>query len=201
MRLNGLILAAGRSSRMGQDKALLEYRGRSFLDHLIYLALPRVDNVIVVLGHNASKLKLTLPPVERVQAVINADYGLGMLSSLQTGLSRAGQEADWILWMLVDHPAMRGETLDQLVQAAKTERTPIVIPRYDGKRGHPVMLSRKVIAELLQLSPDSSPQDVIRKHYPETCFLDVHDEGVVRDVDLSKDYDNLLRSPSGMASS
>ena len=192
-----MVLAAGRSSRMGRDKALLDYRGRTFLNHLIYLALPRVDEVVAVLGHNAERIASTLPSSPRVRAVVNHDYDRGMLSSLQRGLAETVDDPDWILWMLVDHPAVRGRSLDALLAAAERAGAPLVIPRYNEERGHPIMLSGEIAAELLELGPDRSPQDVVRSHYPEACFLDMGDRGVLQDVDRRTDYRDLVGSSGG----
>ena len=182
---------------MGRDKALLDYRGRTFLNHLIYLALPRVDEVVAVLGHNAERIASTLPSSPHVRAVVNHDYDRGMLSSLQRGLAETVDDPDWILWMLVDHPAVRGRSLDALLAAAERAGAPLVIPRYNAERGHPIMLSGEIAAELLELGPDRSPQDVVRSHYPEACFLDMGDRGVLQDVDRRTDYRDLVGSSGG----
>ena len=192
MKVAGVVLAAGRSSRMGSDKALLEYRGQTFLNHLIYLALPRVDEVVVVLGHNADRIAATMPDSARVRGVVNHDYARGMLSSLQRGLAEAAGANDRVLWMLVDHPAVRGRSLDALLAAAETSGASLVIPRFNGERGHPIVLSRAIATELLQLDPERSPQDVVRSHYPEACFLDLDASGVLRDVDRPPDYRDLV---------
>ena len=175
---------------MGRDKALLDYRGRTFLNHLIYLALPRVDPLVVVLGHNADRIAASVAESTRVRTVVNSEYDRGMLSSLQRGLSEAGK-AEWILWMLVDHPAVRGRTLDELLAAAEDSAAPVVIPRNGGRRGHPIILSHEVAAELLRLPSDRSPQDVVRRHYDDALFVDVGDRGIVADIDRPPDYDAL----------
>ena len=178
---------------MGRDKALLDYRGRTFLNHLIYLAQPRVDSMVVVLGHNADRIAPEMPAVPRVRTVVNPRYDVGMLSSLQCGLAEAGRP-EWILWMLVDHPAVRGRTLDELIREARVSAAPVVIPRFDGTRGHPIMLSRRVVEELAALDAGGSPRDVVRSHYDEARFVDLRDSGVLVDVDTPPDYDGLLRS-------
>lgn len=195
MRTAGLILAAGRSSRMGRDKALLQYQGKTFLNHLVYLSLPRVDSVVVVVGHHADQIMPTLPPSSRVEAVVNDSYDLGMLSSLQRGLHLAA-DADWVLWMLVDHPAVRGRTLDRLLGAARNSSAPVVIPTHADERGHPVLLSQTVAAELLRLPPHHSPQDVVRNHYARALFVQTDDQGVLADIDHRSDYARLV-GPAG----
>lgn len=191
MTAAALILAAGRSSRMGRDKALLPYRGRDFLSHLVYLALPRVSRVVAVLGHHAEKVSRSLPDTPRVEAVINSDYDRGMLSSLQAGLARIPADADWVLWMLVDHPAVRGRTLDTLLRTARDTHAPLVIPRCNGRRGHPIMVSKRVANAISDLPSEASPQDVVRAHYAQTAFVDVEDDGVLRDVDIPEEFQAL----------
>ena len=191
MNAVALILAAGRSSRMGRDKALLPYRGRDFLSHLVYLALPRVSKVVAVLGHHAERVECSLPDSPRVQSVINSDYDRGMLSSLQAGLAQVPAHTDWILWMLVDHPAVRGRTLDTLLRTAMDTHAPLVIPRCNDRRGHPIMLSKGVANAILDLPLEASPQDVVRAHYAEAAFVDVEDDGVLRDVDIPEEFQAL----------
>ncbi len=188
MSTAGLILAAGRSSRMGSDKALLGFQGRPFLSHLVHLLLPRVDSLVVVLGHHEQRIREALPASSRIQVVVNRDYDRGMLTSLQCGLAQIGQQVDAVLWMLVDHPAVRGRTLDRLLAAAADSRAPLVIPRHGGERGHPVVLSKRVMTDLLDLDPGSSPQDVVRGYYGEAHFLDTADKGVLLDIDRPEDY-------------
>ena len=176
---------------MGRDKALLAFRGKTFLNHLVHLALPRVDSLVVVLGHNEQVISESLPSSHRIRIAVNRDYNRGMLSSLQKGLESLDSDADWILWMLVDHPAVRGRTLDALIAAANHEAPPLVIPRFNGDRGHPIMMSRRVAERILRMNPSASPQDAVRSYYPEARFIDVDDAGVMRDVDRPGDYQDL----------
>lgn len=174
---------------MGRDKALLKYRGDTFLNRQIYLMLPRIDELVVVLGHHADEIRPTIPDAPGLRITVNETYDVGMLSSLQAGLAAIGTDADWVLFALVDHPVVRGRTLDRLTQACEDCHAPLVIPRFDGQRGHPVALSREVQQEISALEPTASPQDVIRSHYGEALFVDVDDRGVVTDIDLPADYD------------
>ena len=182
---------------MGSDKALLDYRGRPFLSHLAFLLLPRVDSVVVVLGHHEQRIREALPTSSRIRVAVNRDYERGMLSSLQCGLAQVGQQSDAVLWMLVDHPAVRGRTLDSLLAAAADSRAPLVIPRHQGERGHPVVLSKRVVGDLLKLDTGCSPQDVVRGYYSEAHFLDTDDKGVLLDVDRPEDYRGLAASAQG----
>lgn len=193
MKAAALILSAGRSSRMGSDKALLEYNGDTFLNRQIFLMLPRVEELVVVLGCRADAIRQTIPKLTALRIVVNENYDRGMLSSLQTGIAAVGGEVDWILFGLVDHPRVRGRTLDRMLETCRRTDAPLVIPRYDGTRGHPTALSRAVAEKLCGLDPSADPRNVIRAHYDEAVFLDVDDRGVVTDIDRPEDYAEMLR--------
>jgi molybdenum cofactor cytidylyltransferase len=187
----GIILAAGLSSRMGRDKALLPYRGANFLQRLIAVLKPRTSPLVVVLGHHAKQIAAVLPPNEGIRIVINADYPLGMLTSLQAGLTVTLPEASFFLFTLVDHPLVQEDTLDELIAAFQSSGQKVVIPRYRGKRGHPVLIAAEVAREILALEPHGSAKEVIQRHRGETCFVDVDDPGVVEDIDLPEHYQAL----------
>jgi molybdenum cofactor cytidylyltransferase len=183
----GLILAAGESSRMGRDKALLSYAGTTFLEHLIGLFLSRVTPVVVVIGHHADAIRAAIPPLPNLQIVVNPNYQSGQLSSLQTGLRTI--TADDVLLTLVDHPAVAPATLQALLDH---QDAPLVIPRYQNRRGHPILLSRPLIDEILALPPEATAKQVIHAHLTEAVLLDVDDPGILRDVDTPADYRSLL---------
>jgi len=128
----GLVLAAGESSRMGRDKALLPYRGRTFVETIVAkLREAGIASIAVVLGHHADEIRraVTLPGVD---VVINRDYMRGQTSSLQKGLAAfeasPGTEAEAInaiLLCLVDHPAFESSTVSVLIEAFARTRAAI----------------------------------------------------------------------------
>ncbi len=154
---------------MGRDKALLPYQGSTFLNHLVSVLLPRVSPLIVVLGHHASEIAATLPEADNLRIVPNPGYERGMLTSLQTGLG-ATRNASAVLFTLVDHPAVRTQTVDSLIEEFFRENPALAIPRYGGRRGHPVLLSSAIAHEILALAPESSAKEVIHAHRAETQF-------------------------------
>jgi molybdenum cofactor cytidylyltransferase len=189
----GIILAAGESSRMGRDKALLRYGDSTFLNHLVSLFLPRVEPLIVVLGHHADEIAACLPPAQGVNVVVNRDYKRGMLTSLQAGLRSVPATAPAVMFTLVDHPAVSEATVDGLIEQFFRGGQALAIPRFGERRGHPVLLTRRVAEEILALAPDSSAKDVIRGYRGETLFVDAGDPGVLQDIDLPADYENLVQ--------
>lgn len=194
-----MIFAAGESSRMGRDKALLDFQGSTFLNRLIALFLPRVDPLVVVLGHNAETIRASIAvPAGYADAdlriVINSRHRLGMLSSFQAGIQALPSEAEAAMFTLVDHPAIRESTLDRLIDEFQAAGQLLAIPRYGDRRGHPVIASRKILEEVLQLPVDSSPKAVMRAHRAETHYVDVDDPGVLTDVDSPSEYEKLRLS-------
>jgi molybdenum cofactor cytidylyltransferase len=200
----GLILAAGESRRMGFPKALLTYRKQTFLDALCGLFAARCSPVIVVLGAHADQIRgsATRPAT----FVLNADYLSGQTSSMQCGLRAVPPDASGVLFTLVDHPAVAPETIDALVRYAlacppnktqpsdQPEHTPqalLRVPRYQGRRGHPIWLSRDLIPEFLSLPLNGAARDVVRSHVLQTEFLDVDDPGILADIDDPEAYRNL----------
>jgi len=177
---------------MGTPKALLQFRGQTFLDGLIARLQTQCDPVIVVLGHDAGRIRSEIAWVSvRVAArvVVNSNYALGMLTSLQCGLRALPEQISHAVFTLVDHPDPSESTIAAVVNAPPS---PVVIPRFQGKKGHPVRLSRTVIEELLALPSGAKPTDVLYRHVAATRFLDTDDPGVVDDIDDRAAYDELM---------
>jgi CTP:molybdopterin cytidylyltransferase MocA len=132
----GLILAAGESRRMGSPKALLEYRGETFLDRLIGLFARRCSPVIAVLGAEREMVRAGLRRAGDAELVENPDFHLGQLTSMQCGLRAVPAEADGVLFTLVDHPAVMPATIDALLGALQDSgaTAPLRIPRCEVAR-------------------------------------------------------------------
>jgi molybdenum cofactor cytidylyltransferase len=188
----GLILAAGESRRMGRDKALLTYHGRSFLENIIHnLAAAGIEKITVVLGHHAEAIRRVVN-LAAVQVVVNEDYQRGQTSSLQLGLAAAAVDLpEAVILCLVDHPAISTEVILQLTEEFQSTHPPVLIPTYQGERGHPVVISQELFPELLALPPAGPANKVIRKHREATQFVEVTDPGVLIDVDDPEAYERL----------
>lgn len=191
MKLAGIILSAGESSRMGRDKALLPYQGSTFLNHIISQFVSRLDPVVVVLGHHAEQIQSSLLSPPRLRVVINDHYKLGMLSSLQQGIRALPDSVEAAMFTLVDHPTVGAATLDRLISEWQRTRAALVVPRLGERRGHPVIASRAILGEMLRLPSDASPKSVVGRHRKQTLFVGVQDAGVLRDIDLPSDFDAL----------
>lgn len=188
----GIILAAGASRRMGTPKALLDYQGETFLNRLIRVLGGVCDPVIVALGYDAAEIRAAAQG--RARFVVNPDPSRGQLSSLQTALAEVPDDAEGFLFVPVDCPAAEPETVRRIVETLLSTDAPLVIPRLEGRRGHPVCARRELIAEFLALPPESQAKEVVRRHAGRTRFLDTLDAGVLSDIDDPEAYRILQES-------
>jgi molybdenum cofactor cytidylyltransferase len=171
---------------MGSPKALLEFRGETFIDRLVRVLATVCDPVIVVLGYHAAEIRAQTHG--RAQFVVNPDPDRGQLSSLQTALAAIPADAEGVMFVPVDCPAIEPETVAHL--AAELANWPVVVPRHEGRRGHPVCVARPIVAELLALAPTNQPRDLLRAH---AHYLDVDDAGVLADIDDRAAYERLAQ--------
>jgi molybdenum cofactor cytidylyltransferase len=191
----GIILAGGASSRMGSPKALLEYRGESFVQRLVRLLSPVCERVIVVLGYHSAAIRPGIPGSAVV--TVNPAPERGQLSSLQTGLAVLPANVDGFLFTPVDSPAVESETVERLADEFRRRdpATLLVIPRIQTpsgpRRGHPIFAARAIAEELLALPSTAKASDLIHGHIPQTVYVDVTDLGILTDIDDREAYRHL----------
>ena len=181
---------------MGSPKPLLDLGGETFLDRLIRLFRETCESVTVVLGHELDRITQCLKRAGDAQFVWNPDYKQGQLTSLQAGLRHIPEEVSAVLFTPVDYPAIQPSTIASI--AARWQemhgKPLLVVPRWGGRRGHPVLASSFLIPEFLDLPLTSLARDVIHKHVDRTVYVDVADPGIVKDIDDPRDYAELLSS-------
>jgi molybdenum cofactor cytidylyltransferase len=186
----GIILAAGESSRMGSPKALLEFRGETFLDRLIGCLEAQCSPVIVVLGHTPEVIRAGVRVPGKAEFVLNPQYQLGQFSSLQCGLRAVPADAEGVIFTPVDHPTIEVATVRRLLATG----APIAIPQYLGRHGHPVLFTRAFIAEIQALPPQERARTVLHRHTNQIRYIDVPDAGILDDIDDPEAYQRLLES-------
>jgi molybdenum cofactor cytidylyltransferase len=187
-----VILAAGASSRMGSPKALLDYSGETFLSRLIRIMGSVANPVIAVIGYHADAIRNATHSAATF--VTNPDPDRGQLSSLQTGLAALPSGVDGFLFTPVDSPAVREETVQMLRDRFQRREadTLFVIPRYRGKRGHPVFAGASLIQEFLALPVTAQAKDIVHRYVPRTEYVDLDDPGILTDIDDRTQYQQLL---------
>lgn len=175
---------------MGSPKALLEYRGETFLDRLIGLFSRRCSPVIAVLGAQGDTVRAGLRRSAEASLIDNPNFHDGQLSSMQCGLRAVPPGAEAVLFTLVDHPAVEPATIDALLGSDMP--APLRMPRFQGRRGHPILISRALLPEFLALPPQSSAKEVVTRHAAAIAYIEVDDPGVLTDVDDPAAYAGLL---------
>lgn len=173
---------------MGHPKALLRFRGRTFLEHILAAINDAgITCTTVVVGHHRTEIgsALQLPSV-----VFNPDYEQGMSTSVQAGLRALPAGAEGAGIFLVDHPLIDPATITALVAQLKPGR--IVLPTYGGRRGHPVFFSSDLFSEILELRPDQGLNVVVRRDAQRIIEVPAAHAGVLRDVDTPEDLEKLL---------
>jgi len=194
----GVILAAGESSRMGRDKALLPWRDGTFLSAAIKALQPVTDLVIVVAGKNEA----ALAPIVNAQAafmVVNANPERGQFSSLQIGLQDVmNRGRDAAIVTLVDRPAPSVAIIEQIKNEflAGDDQTWAVVPEYAGKHGHPIAIGREMIGAFLHAPDSSSAREVEHAVQKHVRYLAVNDALVAANVDTPEDLEKLRAGPT-----
>ena len=186
-----VILSAGESSRMGRPKALLSIDGVRFVEKIVStLKSTNVGDIIVVLGHNAEGIRRKISDLP-VTILINHDYKQGQLSSLQVAirlLESSGNPVDGILVHLVDHPYIEAKLVNLIIDRFYETKKLIVVPRFQGRRGHPVIFARALFSELLAAGTDQGAKPVVHAHRDDTLEIDTDDKGVLIDIDTPEEY-------------
>ena len=195
-----IILAAGLSSRMGENKVLLPWRdGVTIVAHVAakYLSAG-IEAVIVVTGRDATQVRDACAELD-VSCVHNPDYKTGeILSSVKAGLSALPDALAATFIQPADMPCVPVDVIALLAQQHEAGWN--VAPRYGGRRGHPVLLDRAYWRAMLDLPADAMPRAVIEAARDRLRLVDVEDEGVLLDVDTREGYERALYTVSSKTS-
>jgi molybdenum cofactor cytidylyltransferase len=193
----GIVLAAGRSSRLGRPKQLLPLHGEPLIRHTLRRVLSSsLDQVILVVGHEAEQVREAVAGLP-VACVFNPDAAAGQSTSVHAGLAALSPETEAAVFILGDQPGIDPEVIDALMATWRATRPPVVAPLYEDRMGNPVLFDRRVFAELAALEGDSGARPVVRAY---------HDSGELRlvpvaglappDVDTEADYAALIAALS-----
>jgi len=192
----GLVLAAGRSSRMGRAKAMLPLDvGDTFLTRIVRTFLEAgVDDVIVVVGHEGQMIARSFAESGwPARFVLNHEYDRGQLSSLVAGLGlvdRPGVQA--VLMTPVDVPLFSAATVRAVVARYRETGAAIVRPTSGARHGHPLLIDRALFDELRAADPELGPKPVVRAHATALGDLPIADEGAFLDIDTVEEYERAI---------
>ena len=185
----GLILAAGQSRRMGRPKMALAWGSGTIVEQVAQCLLDGGANpVLAVTGGDRQAVETALQGLP-VGVVFNPDYETGeMISSVQVGLRALDAQTPAALIALGDQPQIQAGTVQALIGAYRESQSPLIVPSYQMRRGHPWLVGREYWTELLALLPPLTLRDFLARHATEIRYLPLDHPGVVQDIDTPEQY-------------
>ena len=193
-----IVLAAGRSRRMGQFKPLLPFGNRTVVDHCIdNLRRGGVDTIVAVVGHRAADIQSHLR-LDDASFAVNPEPDSEMSVSVACGVSRVPVKAKAILITPVDHPAVPSTVVARIIEEWKTGKAGLVVPTWNGRGGHPVLVDASFRNELLHLNPKRGLRHLFESHPSQVTRLAVDSPYIARDMDTWDDYVLLHKDVFGV---
>ena len=190
-----IVLAAGMSRRMGAQKLLLPFGGKTVISHIVdQIAGSLVDRIIVVAGHESERVREQLSGRD-VSIVINPDCAAEMLSSVRCGIRVLPEECRCVLVALGDQPGITTGLVNEMVSAFKTANKGIIVPVHQGKLGHPILFSSRYCNEILTRYDDIGLRGLAETHADDVFELNVSSPAVLCDMDCPQDYRRELSRP------
>lgn len=190
-----VILAAGASTRLGKPKQLLQYNGKSLLQHIVSEALKsNAGPVIVVVGANADSISKEIDKT-KVHVVMNTAWGEGMASSVRIGLKtlqKLSPSTDGVIIMVCDQPHVSDTLIKELINTHKKTNKPIVGSNYGEAIGPPALFHRSLFSELMQLRGDTGARKIMQHHIDEVETV-LFSRGKI-DIDTKEDYEAFKNS-------
>jgi len=189
MKIAGLILAAGGSSRMGdENKLMMPFQGKPMLNHVVNASLnSNLTQTFVVVGHQSSEIK-NLVQSDDIQCVENEQWETGMASSIVAGISQLKQ-FDGFLILLGDMPLVTPELINEIIFHGSADK--IVIPIKDGLHGNPVFFGSKFRDELLTLYGDSGAKKVIQDNLSSMIKIEIQSNIIFKDYDTKESLESV----------
>lgn len=191
--ISAIILAAGMSTRMGKFKQLLPYKGTTVIEYILgQVVLAGLDPVILVTGHHAALITEEIKD-SSVTIAYNPDYPHGMHTSVLAGIRKLPETIDAFMLFLGDQPEISREMIVQIVNAFTLSDKGILIPSYNFKGGHPIIIDAKFIAEVKQINEMEGLKGFIKNHSEDIEYLTFSQESILFDIDTPNDYEALKK--------
>ena len=190
--ISAILLAAGESRRMGNFKQLLQWNGKTFVECCVdNLLAAGVEEIFVVTGHREKDVRHALAH-RNVKFIFNADYKAGMSSSIISGVAALPEKTTAILIALADQPQIDANIIKKVIAVFETRQPLLVVPAFENRRGHPIILSAKLKQEIFAIDPQEGLRQVVQAHQDETIYVEVTDKAVLLDFDYPQDYEKFL---------
>jgi molybdenum cofactor cytidylyltransferase len=189
-RIGAVVLAAGQSRRMGQPKLVLPWGQTTVIARVAEVLLEAgLAEVIVVTGGSYTDVETALQHLP-VQTIFNPQYtGNDMLRSLQVGLGKHHENIQATLVALGDQPQIEVDTVRALAEAYQETGSPLIIPSFNNRRGHPWLVSRTIWPNVFALDAPATLRDFLNQHRDQIHYLTVTTPSILKDLDTPADYD------------
>lgn len=190
-----IVLAAGKSTRMGRPKATLPLAAETFLSRIVHTFHDAgIDDVVIVVGHQAEGIIESLSRTSQaVRFVLNPEYERGQFSSMQKGLEAVDRsDTSAALVTLVDVPLVTPATVRAVVARYLEAKVSIVRPTRGIEHGHPVLIDRSLFATLRGADPNLGAKSIVRAHASSEGDIAIDDEGAYLDIDTLEEYERAL---------
>ena len=189
-----VLLSAGLSSRFGSPKALARLNQKTAIEHIQETLLSvRIEEIVVVLGHDAEKIKPFVFKHKKIKVVHNKNHKLGQTSSLKAGLKEASPDATGLMLLPVDYPFIHPQTLTRLIEFFEKEQPMFLVPTYHGKRGHPLLFRREAQKLFLATGDSMGANAVIHQNDTQTTLLAVDDAGVTATFNTPEELEQIRK--------
>ena len=189
-----IVLAAGESTRMKENKLLLKLNDETLIEHVVRVARESdVNEVIVVLGYEATRIKESLAKTG-CKFAVNNNYMKGQSESVKVGLSSVSDNAEAMMILPADVALVDPKSINKVLDEYRRSKNAIVIASHRQQSGHPILLDRTVFPEISRIEEDTQGlKAVINRHRTEINYLEVGTENVLVDIDTREEFDKYLR--------
>lgn len=187
--ISAIVLAAGKSLRMGQPKMALPWGNTTVIGKVIATLMDAgLSDLHVVTGGNQKVLEDVLIGFP-IEFIFNPDINDGeMISSVQAGLKSLGRETIAALIVLGDQPQIETQTIQVIMNDYLSYRSKIVVPSYQMHRGHPWLIDRSLWGEVLTLKPSATLRDYLNQHQEKITYVNIDTPSIIQDLDTPDDY-------------
>jgi len=192
-----VVLAAGKSTRMKENKLLVNVDGETVIERVVKTAIrSKVDEVVVVLGYEAEKIRDRIPAL-KCKIAVNDRYEKGQSESVKVGLSAISRDAEALMIQPADVALIDAQSVNRVIDQYRRSKRRIVIASHQNESGHPILLDRSLFPEVSNIDEDSlGLKAVISRHRTEIDYVDVGTENVLIDIDTQDDFEKYFRKPT-----
>lgn len=184
-----IVLAAGKSTRMKQQKLLMPFNGQTIIETIIQKIFPVLEsNIIVVLGSHCNEIRQKINKLQ-VKSCFNKDFENGMLSSVIYGFGALPEDAEAAMVFLGDQPQISTDVIQKVAKAWKQSDKGIIIPTFNGRRGHPVLIGIKYKSKIRELDPSKGLRQLMVENPDDISEVELGQSEILRDIDTPEDYE------------